>query len=75
MKNFHTSIVGAIVAAIASAATTLTLLWAVVSLSEPQRSQLIAATAGRQMANQRNVAVVAKSGQSQPASGQPVEVR
>ena len=74
MKNFDTAIAGAIVAAVASIATTLTLLWAVVSLSEPQRSQLIAATAGRQTVNQRDV-VVAKSGPSQPASVQPVEAR
>jgi hypothetical protein len=57
---------------VASAATTLALLWAVVSLSEPQRSQLIAATAARQMVKQGNVAHVAKSGQSQAASGQPL---
>jgi hypothetical protein len=75
MKNFHTSIVGTIVAALASVATTLTLLWAVVSLGEPQRSQLVAATAGRQMLNQRNVALAIKSAQSQPASDQPVEAR
>ena len=74
MKNFNTSIVGTLVGAIASIATTLTLLWAVVSLSEPQRSQLMAATAGRQMVNQRDVAL-AKSGPSQPASGRAVEAR
>lgn len=74
MKNFDTSIVGTIAAAIASIATTLTLLWAVVSLSEPQRSQLIAATAARQTVNQRDVAI-AKAGQPQPASGVPVEAR
>jgi len=73
MKNFDTSIAGTIVAAIASIATTLTLLWAVVSLSEPQRSQLTAATAARQMVNQRAVAL-AKPGQTQTAS-QPVEAR
>ena len=74
MKNFETSILGTVVAAIASVATTLTLLWAVVSLSEPQRTQLIAATAGRQMVNQREV-VLAKSGKSQLASDQSVEAR
>jgi len=39
-----------IAAALASIATTWMLLSAVVSLSEPRRSQLIAATAGRQLA-------------------------
>lgn len=74
MKNFDTPIVGTIVAAITSIATTLALLQAVVSLSEPQRSQLMAATAARQMVNQRDLAL-AKSGQAQPASDQPVEAR
>ena len=73
MNKYETSIAGAIVAAIASIATTFTLLWVVVSVSEPQRSQLAAATAGRQMVNQRAVAL-AKSGPSQTAS-QPAEVR
>ena len=67
-----TSIKG--VAAIASIATTLALLSAVVALSEPQRSQLVAATAARQMVNQRDVAL-AKTGQPQPASSPAVEAR
>jgi hypothetical protein len=70
MKSFDTSIVITIVAVVASFATTFTLLWAVDSLSEPQRSHLLAATAGRQMVNQRDVAL-AESGPSQPASAQP----
>jgi hypothetical protein len=74
MKNIDILIAGTIVAAVASIATTFTLLWAVVSLGEPQRSHLIAAAAGRQMVNQRDVAL-AKSGPSQPASAQPVETR
>ena len=74
MKNLGTSIAGRIAAATASIATTLTLLWAVVSLSEPQRSPLVAATAGRQMVNQPDAALV-KSGQTQllPGLSKPVE--
>jgi hypothetical protein len=74
MKHFNTSIAGSVVGAIASIATTLTLLWAVVSLSEPQRSQLIGATAARQMVNQPDAAL-AKSGQTQllPGLSKPVE--
>jgi hypothetical protein len=57
MKYFGTSMVGMTAAFAASAATTLSLLWFVVSLSEPQRSQLQAATSARQMVNQREAAV------------------
>jgi hypothetical protein len=46
------------------------LLWAVISLSEPQRSQFVAAVAGRQMMNQ-GYAVLAKAGQSQPTADPP----
>lgn len=67
------SVTSTIVAVVASITTTFTLLWAVVSLSEPQRSQLIAGKASRQMINQGDVAL-AQPGPSQPASAQP-EVR
>lgn len=60
MRTIHTSLVGRIAAVFASAVTTLALLSAVVSLSEPQRSQLVAATADRQMANQENSGLEAK---------------
>ena len=54
MRTKYTSVVGRIAAVLASAATTLALLLAVVSLSEPQRSQLVAATADRQMVNKKS---------------------
>lgn len=72
MKSFDTSIAGTVVAVIAAIATTITLLWAVVSLSEPQRSHLTAAKASRQMIKQRDVAFAEPS---QPASAQPTEAR
>ena len=75
MNSAHASVVVRIAAAVASIATTFALLSAVVSFSEPQRSELIAATAKRQMVNQRNVALVAKSDQSQAASAQAVATR
>ncbi|HEV7442628.1 MAG TPA: hypothetical protein VGO18_08540 [Steroidobacteraceae bacterium] len=48
-------------AVVASIAITLVLFSAVVSLSEPQQSQLIAATASRQMATQRKNVLVVQS--------------
>ena len=48
-------------AAVASIAITLALFSAVVSLSEPQQSQLIAATASRQMATQKKNVLVVQS--------------
>lgn len=74
MKIVNASVAGTLVALMASAATTLTLLWAVVSLSEPQRSELVAARASRQMINQRDVAL-AKPELSQAASAQPLDAR
>lgn len=65
MNSAHTSVVIRIVAAVASIATTMALLSAVVSLSEPQRSQLIAATANKQMASQKSVLLVAESKHAQ----------
>jgi hypothetical protein len=75
MNSTHTSVVVRIAAAVASIATTLALLSAVVSLSEPQQSQLIAATAGRQMATLKNVLLVAQSKQAQPAPVAEVTAR
>jgi len=68
MNRTHTSVVARIAAFGASIATTLALLSAVVSLSEPQQSQLVAATASRQMAAPRNAVLVAQSKEPQPAS-------
>lgn len=67
MNSVHTSVLVRIAAVVASIATTLALLSAVVSLSEPQQSQLIAATASRQVATLKNVLLVAQSKQAQPA--------
>jgi hypothetical protein len=64
MKNAHTSVVVQIAAAVGSAATTLALLAAVVSLSEPQQSHLIAATAGRLTATLKDDAPVAQANQA-----------
>ena len=75
MNSAHASVVVRITAAVASIATTFALLSTVVSFTEPQRSELIAATAKRQMVNQRNVALVAKSDQSQADSAQAVATR
>jgi hypothetical protein len=75
MKSAHTSVVVRIAAAVASAATTLALLAAVVSLSEPQQSQLIAATASRQTATPKNILLVAQSKQAQPAPAAEVPTR
>ena len=66
MNRTHIAVAVRITAAVASIATTLTLLSAVVSLSEPQQSQLIAATASRQMAIQKKSALVAQSKHVQP---------
>ena len=67
MNSAHTAVVVRIAAAVASIATTMALLSAVVSLSEPQQSQLIAATASRQTATLKNIALVAQAKQAQPA--------
>ena len=75
MKNAHTSVGVRIAAAVASIATTLVLLSAVVSLSEPQQSQLIAAVASRHSVTPKNVALVAQSKQAQPAPVAEVTTR
>jgi len=64
MNNAHAPLVSQIAAAIASVATTLVLLAAVVSLSEPQQSQLIAATASRQAAALKSDVPVAQANQA-----------
>jgi hypothetical protein len=55
-----------IAAAVASIATSWVLPSAVVSLSEPQRTQLIASTASRQMATQNTTVLVAKAQHLRP---------
>ena len=54
-------------ALLASIATTGALLWAVVSLSEPHRSQLAAATASRQMTARAHAALVVQAHRTVPA--------
>ena len=61
MSSPKASMLVRITAAIASAAATLALFGAVASLSEPQRSQLIAATAGRQATTIRTDVRVAQA--------------
>ena len=75
MKSTHTSVVVRIAATVASVATTLALLAAVVSLSEPQQGQLIAATASRQTATPKDILLVARSKQTQPASVAEITAR
>ena len=75
MKSVHIPTVLPIAATIASFAATLALLSVVVSLSEPQRSHLIAATASRQMATQRKNVLVAQSTRVQPTPVAEVTAR
>jgi hypothetical protein len=56
MKSAYASVVVRIAATVASVATTLALLAAVVSLSDPQQSQPIPATASRQTATPKILA-------------------
>lgn len=65
MHRVHISVVVRIVAAVASCATTVALLSAVVSLREPQWSQLIAANASRQMASRKPAVLLVQSKQAQ----------
>ena len=74
MNSAHTPVVVRIAAAVASIATTLALLSAVVSLGEPKQSQLIAATARRQVVTQ-SILLVAQSKQAQPAPVAEVTAR
>ncbi len=60
---------------LASIATTCALLSAVVSLSEPQRSRLMAATASRQLSAQPHVGRVALAQPAQPAPVAEVTTR
>jgi len=55
-------------ALLASIATTCALLAAVVSLSEPHRSQLMAATASRQMTARAHAALVAQAHHALPTA-------
>jgi len=75
MKSAHITAVVRVAATVASVATSLALLSAIVAFSEPQQSQLIAATASRQRATPRNVFLVAQSKQPQPAPVAEVTAR
>jgi hypothetical protein len=55
-------------ALLASIATTCALLSAVISLSEPDRSQLMAATASRQMTDRAQAALLARGHQALPTA-------
>lgn len=61
MRSVPASVVARIAAAIASTAAALTLLSWVISLSEPQHSQLIAATASRRAAPPESSVLVAQA--------------
>lgn len=75
MQSAPISVVVRIAAAVASIATTLTLLSAVVALSEPQQSQLVAATASRQITPAKTVVVAAQSKQARPGLVPEVSAR
>jgi len=68
MNSTLISVVARLAAAVAAIATSMALLSAVASFSEPQRSQLLAATAGRQMAAQKHSLQVAEAKQAQPTA-------
>ena len=61
MYRTHSAFAVRIAATVAAIATTSTLLSAVVSLSEPQRSRLMAASAARQMASRNDHPLMAQS--------------
>lgn len=75
MNSAPISIVVRTAAAAASIAANLAQLSAVVSLSEPQRSQLIAATASRRIATQKSVVLVAQAKHAQPSPVAEVATR
>jgi len=75
MNTAPISIVGRVAAAVASIAASMALLSAVASLSEPQRSRLIAATASRQAPAQKPVVLVAQSKPAQPTPVPEVTTR
>jgi len=65
MNNALISVVARMAAAVAAIAISMALLAAVVSFSEPQRSQLLAATASRQMTAEKHALRVAQAKQVQ----------
>lgn len=65
MNSTLISVVARLAAAVAAIATSMALLSAVVSFSEPQRSQLLAATASRQLAAQKYSLQLAQAKQVQ----------
>jgi hypothetical protein len=66
MHTFQTAVAVRIAAAVASIAISWALTSAVVSLSEPQRTQLIVSAASRQMATQNKTSSVAESEHVRP---------
>ena len=66
MKRFHPATAVRAGAAAAATTVTLALFSAVVSLSEPHQSQLIAATASRQAASRKQEPAVARSTPTAP---------
>ena len=61
MNNALIPVVARMAAAVAAIAISMALLAAVVSFSEPQRSQLLTATASRQVAAQKHALQVAQA--------------
>jgi hypothetical protein len=68
MNRKHISAAVRTAAFLASIATTCALLSTVVSLSEPHRSQLAAATASRQMTARAHAALVAQAHHALPTA-------
>jgi len=66
MNSFRIAVAVRIAAAVASIAISWVLPSAVVSLSEPQRTQLIVSAASRQIATQNKTALVAESEHVRP---------
>jgi hypothetical protein len=63
MSTFRTSLVGRCAAVLGAATMTFAILSGLVSLSEPQRSQLAAATASRQPSDRKSDESMLKSQQ------------
>lgn len=68
MYRPHNAFAIRMAATVAAIATTSTLLSAVVSLSEPERSRLMAAGAARQMASRKDYLLIAQSTHALPTA-------
>lgn len=68
MYRPHNAFAFRMAATVAAAATTSTLLSAVISLSEPERSRLMAAGAARQMASRSDLLLMAQSTHALPTA-------